>query len=192
VIYIGAINRNRGAIEILETVKYLKKKKTDIRFLFLGHISDTNLKIQMETYIKDNDLYNNIIMKEPVPYTEVSEYLSKAKIGIGIFMPTKIYFNAVQVKTFEYMVHGLPIVCSNFGYINKFVSDSEAGIAVNPKSPEETSNAILKILNNDKLYMEYSRNGKKAVQEKYNWKIMENKLFDIYSSVLNINQDINE
>ena len=192
VIYIGAINRNRGAMEILKTADYLKKKKNDIKFLFLGHITDTKLKIQMETYIKDNNLFNNIILKGPVPYTEVNEYLGKSKIGIGIFMPTKIYFTAIQVKTFEYMVHGLPIVCSNFGYINKFVSDSKSGISVNPKSPEEIGDAIFKILNNDNLYMEYSRNGKIAVKEKYNWKIMESRLSDIYSSVLKTDSGSNE
>jgi glycosyltransferase involved in cell wall biosynthesis len=192
VIYIGAINRNRGAMEILKTANYLKKKKNDIKFLLLGHITDANLKNQMETFIKDNNLYNHIILKGSVPYTEVNEYLDKAKIGIGIFMPTTIYFTAIQVKTFEYMVHGLPIVCSNFGYINKFVSDSKSGIPVNPESPEEIGDAILKILNNDILYMEYSRNGKKAVNEKYNWKIMESRLYDIYSSVLKTDSGTNE
>ena len=184
VIYIGAINRNRGAMEILKTANYLKQKKKDIKFLFLGHITDDKLKNEMQNYIDKNGLSDNIIIIGPVPYSEVSGYLNKSKIGVGIFMPTKIYFNAIQIKTFEYMIHGLPVVCSNFGYINKFVSDSKSGIPVNPDSPEEIGNAILKILSDKRLYQEYSRNGKKAVKEKYNWKIMEKKLLDIYSSVI--------
>ncbi len=192
VIYIGAINRNRGAMEILKAAHYLKNKKKDIKFLFLGHVTDDKLKSQMQSYIDENGLSGAITMTGQVPYKEVSAYLGKSKIGVGIFIPTNIYFNAIQIKTFEYMIHGLPIVCSNFGYINKFVSDSKSGIAVNPESPEEIGDAIYKLLIDSILYEECSRNGKKAAKEKYNWTIMETRLLDIYSSVLRIKPAINE
>jgi glycosyltransferase involved in cell wall biosynthesis len=183
-IYIGAINRNRGAMEILKAAKYIKSRKKDIKLLFLGHVTDDKLKLMMQSYIGENELSDNIEMTGPVPYGEVSRYLSNSRIGLGIFMPTTIYFNAIQIKTFEYMIHGLPIVCSNFGYINKFVSESGSGIPVNPESPREIGDAILKLLSDDSLYKQCSRNGEKAVKEKYNWKIMEKRLLDIYSSLL--------
>ncbi len=184
VLYCGLMNKLRAGMEILQAAKLCVKEKKDIKFLFLGPIPDPELKQSMIEYIEENGLKENINIKDPVPYNKMDEYFSKSKIGLGIFMPIKIFHTAIQVKTFEYMVYGMPIVCSNFGYINKFVTESEAGIPVNPLSPMEISNAILKILNNKVLYEKYSRNGIKAVAERYKWNIMEDKLKDIYENLL--------
>jgi len=114
----------------------------------------------------------------------ISNYYAQSKIGIGIFHPTRMYHYAIQIKTFEYMAYGLPIICSNFGYIHKFVSESKSGIAVNPLDPNEIANAIEKLLTDQKLYKRYSENGIKAARSKYNWKSEEKKLITIYNTIL--------
>jgi glycosyltransferase involved in cell wall biosynthesis len=138
----------------------------------------------IEKFIIENKLEKNIIVKETVPYEEIKNYYSKSKIGIALFMPVKTHHIILPIKTFEYMSFGLPIVCSNFGHLAKYVTENDVGEVVNPENIQEIANAILKILNNRELYVRYSENGIKAVKEKYNWKIMENKLVNIYHQLL--------
>jgi glycosyltransferase involved in cell wall biosynthesis len=184
-LYCGLINKYRGAMEILEASVILRKRMPGIRIMLLGPVSDPALRKQMDLYIRANSLEETVILKNEVPYEEMDHYFRISKIGMGIFMPVSIFYTAVQIKTFEYMAYGLPIVCSNFGNICKYVTENNCGIPVNPQSPLEIANALYKLLNDRELYLEMARNGIESVQNKYHWKFEEKKLLDIYNRVLN-------
>jgi glycosyltransferase involved in cell wall biosynthesis len=183
-LYCGLINKFRGPMELLEASVILKKRMPAVRILFLGPVPDPALRKQMEVFIGENELQDNVILKDTVPYEEMDHYYRISKIGLGIFMPTRIFYTAVQIKTFEYMAYGLPIVCSNFGSINRYTTENNCGIPVNPKSPVEIADALYKLLNDRDLYIEMAGNGMEAVQNKYHWKYEEVKLLEIYRMLL--------
>lgn len=182
-IYCGGINRIRSAMELLEVANIAKKQMPNFKLLFLGPISDNDLEQDMKNFIEKNNLENNVILKGKVPYPEVEKYYLKSKIGLAIFKPSLTFRKTVQIKTFEYMVFGLPMVGSNFGNIQKYMQEADTGITVNPLSPSEIWNAIYKILNDRNLYEKYSSNGVRAVKREYNWSCMEVKLLTIYNEI---------
>lgn len=180
-IYCGGVTKLRGAFKILEAVKIATREKNNLKVLFLGSYFPENLKSEMQEFIKQNNLGENVILHDSVPYTRVSEFYNKSKIGLGIFLPIKTHRIILQIKIFEYMNYGLPIVGSNFGHINDYIKKENVGIAVNPEEPKEIAGAILKILDNYELFRKYSDNGIAAVDKKYRWDFMEKKLINIYS-----------
>jgi len=184
-IYCGQISKIRGVFKILESIKILKRKRPAIKILFLGPVPDRRLKIQIESYISSNSLEENIILNRSVPYEKIDEFLQDSKIGLGIFLPVNMFFYGIQVKTFEYMAYGLPIVCSNFGTINRFVAETNSGITVNPLDPVAISEAINLLLTDKDLYQELRSNAIQAIKNTYNWKSEEKKLFAIYNILLN-------
>ncbi len=189
-IYTGGITKLRGAYKILEAVKIAVAKRKDIKVLFLGSYFPPELKDEMEKFISENGLQTNITLLDAVPYSEVADYYNKSKVGLGIFLPCETHRIILQIKIFEYMNYGLPIVGSNFGHINNYIKNEDVGIAVNPEDPEEIANAILKILEDKELYDSFSKNGKDAIDKKYNWDSMEKKLIDIYNSLINDKSEV--
>lgn len=186
-IYTGGITKLRGAIKILEATKILKQKRNDIKMLFLGSYFPDGLKNEMHTYINENKLKNNIKLLDAVPYNEVPDYYKKSKVGLGIFLPINTHQIILQIKLFEYMNFGLPIVGSNFGHIYNIIENDKVGIAINPEDPEAIAEALDKLLSDEKLYNTFSQNGREVVQKKYRWELMEEKLISIYSELLNEN-----
>jgi glycosyltransferase involved in cell wall biosynthesis len=186
-IYCGQISKIRGALKILEAIKILKGDMPAIKMLFLGPIPDPKLKIQIKSYISSNSLQENIILNKSVPYEVINEFLQDSRIGLGIFLPVSMFFYGIQVKTFEYMAYGLPIVCSNFGTISKFVTETNSGIVVNPLVPVAISEAINRLLTDKDLYQKLRSNAIHAIKNTYNWKSEEKKLLAIYSDLLNSN-----
>ena len=183
-IYCGGITKFRGAFKIIETIKILKEDFPEIKMLFLGNFFTNEFKTEMNKHIVRHKLISNIILKESVPYNEVANYYNKSRIGLGIFLPIKTHKIILQIKIFEYMAMGLPIIGSNFGHINNYILDNNVGITVNPLNSQEIANAIKKILITPSLYSKFKDNGIKAVKEKYNWKLMEEKLLSIYERLL--------
>ena len=81
------------------------------------------------------------------------------------------------------MNYGLPIISSNFGKMNKFVIDNKVGKTIPPNDETALANAILHLLNHPKEMEEYGNNGIQAVDQQYNWNVMEEKYLNIIHSL---------
>lgn len=185
-IYTGGITLVRGAFKILEAIKILKEKKADVKILFLGSYFPYDLKDKMFQYIKENKLQDNVLLLDSIPYNDVPAFYEKSKIGLGIFLPIKTHEIILQIKLFEYMNFGLPIIGSNFGHIRNIIENDQVGISINPEDPGEIAIALDSILSNQDLYKTFSENGREAVKKKYRWEFMEEKLILIYAEMLKV------
>ncbi len=185
-IYSGLINRFRGPIEIINAVEIVKKTIPCIKMLFLGRFESEEYENSVKKLVIDKKLQNNITFKDAAPYENMGEYYKKAMIGLAIFHPIKIFYYSIQIKTFEYMLYGLPLICSNFGYIFRFVTESSAGIPVDPLNPANIADAIIQLLTNTSLYKQMSKNGILAAETRYNWKSEEMKLVNLYNKLLSV------
>jgi glycosyltransferase involved in cell wall biosynthesis len=185
-IYCGQINMARGALQILEAVKLLKTGLPGIRILMLGPIPETSFRQKLERLIAEYRLTENVILYGSVPYNEISDYYQDSRIGLGIFLPVSIFYYGIQIKTFEYMAYGLPVVCSNFGHIARVISETGSGVAIDPLSPGEIAEALKSLLTDKNMYARMSEAGRKAVQQVYNWSSEEGKLISLYHRLLRV------
>lgn len=68
--------------------------------------------------------------------------------------------------------------------IARGVKQNNCGIIVKPRNSDTLAEAIVKILKNPKLARKMGENGRKLVEDKYNWKIISNKIIKIYRELL--------
>lgn len=177
ILYVGSINEFRG---ITETIRSLKFVKTNVVFYLGGNFGEQIFHEKL----KKEESYKYVNYQGYVDKVKYKELCSKSKIGIIIDQPIENYLDAFATKMFEYMEAGIPFVCSDFPKWKEFVAVNNCGICVNPNNPDEISNVITFLLENDKIASEMGENGRKAVFEKYNWKSEEQKLIRIYSELI--------
>jgi glycosyltransferase involved in cell wall biosynthesis len=170
-------------MKILGAVNLAKKEQPDLKVLFLGPFFPPELSQEMSDFVKRNNLEENVILMDAIPYKEVAGFYRKSKLGLGIFLPNRTHEIILQIKLFEYMNFGLPIIGSNFGHISRYIKDYNAGLTVNPESETEIAQAMTDLLNNRNMYEEMSQNGLEA-SKKFQWKFMEEKLLGIYDQIL--------
>jgi len=168
-VYAGMVNQARGGEQIIKAAAIAKQEFSGLRVLLVGPVPDPLYERKLKSLIIELGLQENVILREPVPYSGMEHLLRQCRIGLGIFMPVSIFNFGIQVKTFEYMVCGLPIVCSDSGNIGRIITENNCGITVNPRSPSEIAAAITTLINDNKLYNILRRNGINAVKDKYQW-----------------------
>lgn len=183
--YIGGLSKIRGALIALKATKLVIKEVPNYKLLLLGKIYDLELEREVVSFIKTNQLENNVILKDFVPHQEVSNYYNQIKIGLNPLLYVKAHEEIIQIKLFEYMNFGIPIITSDFGYMKQYVEKNNVGITIQPNDENLLASAIIKLLQNKPIFNTYSTNGIKAVDEKYNWNKMEDRLFNIYENLLN-------
>jgi len=106
--------------------------------------------------------------------------------GLAIFPPTEHYVKKELTKFFEYMLVGLPILCSNFPYWQAIVQDNGYGLAVDPGSAQQIVEAIEYIDRHAAEAELMGQRGREAVLQHYNWSSQERNLLELYQEIFNL------
>ncbi|WP_276501603.1 glycosyltransferase [Terrimonas pollutisoli] len=182
--YVGGLSKVRGAMVMLQAARIVASRLPDFKLLLLGPVYGDGLAAEMNEYIASAGLSDNIILHEPVPYRDISVFYNQVKIGLNPLLDVKAHRDIIQIKLFEYMNFGIPVIASRFGYMQKYVEENEAGLTAEAGNERELADAIIRLLTDEALYEKCSRNGVKAVNELYNWGIMEKEFLGVYRGLL--------
>lgn len=188
-IYCGGLMERRGAFEMIRSVNNLKKRGISTTLLIVGSIFSVELQRKMNNYIKENNLTEDITILDPVPYQKIASYYGQSRFALALFKDVEVNRIIMPIKIFEYITMYLPVVCSNFGYMNRITSTYQTGITVNPDSDEDISNAMEKLLTNDNLASQLKMNCQKAAVD-FDWEKMKSKLVDLYNNLLQSSCDV--
>ena len=99
-----------------------------------------------------------------VPLDKILDYLSQSSV---FCMPTKL--EPFGVVFLEALAAGLPVVALRLGAAPDFVIPGKTGELVEHGDIEGLARALIHLLDNPEKCLEYARNGRALVQEKYNW-----------------------
>ena len=72
-------------------------------------------------------------------------------------------------SSMEAMTSGKPVVASNFPLWREIVEGNSCSICVDPLNPKEIAQAIEYLITHPEEARRMGENGRRAVEEKYNW-----------------------
>lgn len=87
------------------------------------------------------------------------------------------------LKLFEYMMVGIPVIATDFDLWKEIVEGCDCGICVNPHDINAIVTAIDFYISHPDVAKKKGKNGRKAVELKYNWGTQETALFKVYESI---------
>ena len=183
--YVGGVSKLRGALELIEAAKILKTKGyKDITLSIIGPLTPPQFRDELALLLRQYGLERSVQIPGPIPYREVFDVLMQSHIGLAVLHPDPNYVDSLPTKLFEYMAAGLPVVASNFPLWKEIVEGNRCGITVNPLDPKEIAQAIEYLLTHPEEARQMGENGRRAVEEKYNWDREGQKLLKLYEELL--------
>jgi len=147
-----------------------------VKLLFVGggpkHYIDEIIRLAQEHGIRDK-----MILKPPVPRTELPVYYSAADVGVWPGIPSN--------SIIEAMSSSLPIVIVDYSsrrheYDTSGFLGNNNGLSFGEGDAKELSSAIQKLADDDELRRTMGRRGRQLVEEKLNWKTISVMTTDAY------------
>jgi len=179
VVFVGSFAPWQGLDILIKSAPEIVKSVSDTRFLIIG---DDIEKKALVARIADLSLQDIFIFVGRVAYTEVSRYINACDICTIPKLPLSSGYS--PLKLYEYMACEKPVIASKIeGF--EILEQNNAGILVKPESPKELSKAIIKLLKNEELRREMSKNGRKYVVENHSWKKITERIEEILKKVHN-------
>lgn len=129
-------------------------------------------------------LSNKEFVEFPDLSIDVSQLLMKADIGV-LLTNGNLHKEGLSNSIMEYMISGLPVICSKNGGNEEIVEDQKTGIILNSDSVDEVVNACMFFKNNPLKLHSFGAEGKKRVIDLCSVSKMVSQIISIYDSCLN-------
>jgi len=157
---------------------------SNIQFNLAGWTAD-----DLMDRIKQQKGWKNVNFFGKLPKQEVVEKVyNHSDIGVALYHYSPICHGKVgnmsNNKLFEYMLMGMPVVCTDFELWKDVIEKYHCGICVPPSDKKAIREAIEYIASHPDEALEMGQNGQRKVLEQYNWASQEKILMDVYKSIM--------
>ena len=175
ILYLGRIHKTKGLDLLAKAFAELSKKLDDAKLVIVG--PDDGYLPSLKKLIADLEISDNILFTGPLYDREKL----RAYVDADVFVNPRAdeIFGLVFL---EALVCGTPVICSK-GCGIADVIDGQAGFAV-PYDTKHLSDAMLRMLSNDKIRRQFGERGKLLVREKFNWQKITDQMERLYQRVL--------
>jgi len=193
VLFVGRITRQKGIIHLVNAIKYIDPETQII--LCAGAPDTPEIAKEMEDSVNEvkKTRENVIWIDEMLDKKEVIQLYSHATV----FCCPSIYepFGIINI---EAMACNTAVVASAVGGIKEVVVEGETGLlipleqqteapfeAINPdKFSRDLANGINKLVNDEELRNKMAINGRKRVEETFDWTAIAKQVEDLYKSLI--------
>jgi glycosyltransferase involved in cell wall biosynthesis len=167
----------KGFSDLLDAAKIINQKFTNIQFFFVGStLIKPDYAKQLENLIKQNGLNISITgwCENTDKYYEIADIIILPTLSEG-FPRTLL----------EAMYLCKPVIATAIGGIPELVVDDVTGFLVDPKSPYQIAEKIIRLVQDRSLMQKLGCAGKERVLKEFNTELMIKNMDAIY-------QDVNE
>ena len=116
---------------------------------------------------------------------ELAQVYARSSAGMSTILNVGQYasLDNFPTKVYEYMAAGLPVVVSDYPFMRRSVQEDGFGVTVDPADVQAIAKAIQTVLGDADAAKQMGENGRRAVLNKYNWGIEQEKLFALYAEL---------
>ncbi|BCB05754.1 glycosyltransferase [Bacillus sp. KH172YL63] len=180
VLFVGRLVKNKGCEYLIQAMKMVNDKYPNTRLIIAGDGPERQRLEQLA-----GDLNINASFLGAISHKDVVLEMNKAKVfsvpSIEIESGASEGFGMVFA---EAQAMALPAVSFDTGGIPEAISHNETGFIVPQKDHKQLADSIIKLLSDVSLWDKFSSNAVEHVNECFNLKKQNNKLEEIYNSIL--------
>ena len=178
VLFVGRFSKSKGIETLIHSFNLIKNKEKilDTKLVIMG--VDFGFEKEMEGLIKKFNLSDRIlVIKNPPREDVISAY------GESEFLVLPSQWELSPLVPLESFAFKKPVISTRTHGIPFTVKDGKTGILVESENPDELSNAITKLLFDDKLREQLGMSGYDFVHEECNCVSMAKNSLKLYEQV---------
>ena len=176
-LYLGNTSKRRGISTVINSLKVLKTKIPEIKFIVVGSSSYDN---ELKYLSKNNNVQNLVSFEGWRNENSFQSYLSICDIGVSPLESNIHHDTTYANKIFQYMSFGCPMICSNVIAQKEIVEKYEVGELFSPGNSKEFTEKVISLYNNKDKINTYSLNSRSAIENHLNNDIVSTEIVKMY------------
>ncbi|MGB6063219.1 MAG: glycosyltransferase family 4 protein [Desulfomonilaceae bacterium] len=162
VVTVGSVGWRKGSFEILKAVPRVVSRDDSVRFTLLGGEEEPGEMAQLTAIVEAEKLEPWVRLTGELEREKVPSFLALADVFL---LPS--FKEGMPVTIIEAMRSGLPIISTRVAGIPDMIEDGVSGLLINPGSPEEIAEAVLRLRRDEALRAKLEAAAKVTFEEKF-------------------------
>lgn len=157
IVYVGFLMEKQGVQLAIESLPKVIEKVPDVKFVIIGQ---GEYEKELRILARKLKILNHVDFKGFVKnHSELENILCRSAIGIAPYVnsPDNYTMFTDPGKPKLYLGCGLPVVITDVPAIAREIKSKKAGLIVEYQT-KSVADALIKLLSNDKIYLEYRKN----------------------------------
>jgi phosphatidylinositol alpha-mannosyltransferase len=176
ILFVSRLEFRKGLNYLLNAFLLVKREMPDVRLIIVGR--GTRLRRRYERWVRKVGL-EDVVFVGFASYQDLPRYYKTA----DIFSVPATGRESQGLILLEAMAMGKPVVATSIPGYAGVVKHGEDGLLVPPRNYQELSQALLTLLNDEKLRQQMGATGKVRAKD-YDWKVVSSRLLDYYEKTV--------
>ena len=159
VCYIGTMGMAHGLDTLLDAASILRQQGSSASFLLIGEGSD---KERIQAMAHSGGL-SNVRFMDQQPRDKIPAYVSAADACLVLLKKTDVFKTVIPTKMLEFMSCARPVILGVDGVARQIVEAANAGLFIEPESPEALAQAIQQLARNRDLCETMGQQGREYI-----------------------------
>jgi len=175
IFYAGLLTKGRSLDKVIMAIQNVE----DVKLIIAGY-GDQIKELKKEA----SESPEKVQFIGQINHTEVLQRTLAAKLLFSLYDPSvPLHRFASSNKLFEAMMCHKPVLVSKDTAMAHIVEHENCGLVVDCNSVAEIRKAIASLKQDPELSQQLGANGRRAYEQKYSWKIMEERLIALYQRI---------
>jgi glycosyltransferase involved in cell wall biosynthesis len=185
VIMSGSVQHPFAPLRLLEAFAAVRRK-LPCRLGFFGYFYPHSLREEIMEHASKLGVEHSVECGGPYPWRQlVCDLIASARVGVLLCDPEMVnHRSTTPNRLFEYWANGVPAICSRGTVSGDLVEGQRGGLTVPYQSTEAISEALERFLLDEAYAKKLGMNGRRSVDEKYNWSEEGAKLVRLYKDLI--------
>ncbi len=162
ILFLGMVSREKGVEDLFRACQLLDERKVSYRLVIAGEAESDS------TACRVKDLCGKLRANVTLAGRVVGDAKWQAYMDADIFcFPTFYRAEGFPIVLLEAMMFSLPVISTKWRGIPEIVEDSQTGILLDPRDPEQLADALQTLLADSHLCQVMGNNGRARFLEKF-------------------------
>lgn len=175
ILYLGRIHKIKGLDLLVTAFTELSKHLNEAKLVIVG--PDDGYLSSLKKLIAELGISDKVLFSGPL----YGQEKLRAYVDADVFVLPSSY-EIYGITVIEAMACGIPVIVTDRCGIADVI-DGQAGLVV-PHDKEQLQHALLHVLSDDKMRLQFGEKGRSLVGERFNWALIAQEAGRVYQKVL--------
>jgi glycosyltransferase involved in cell wall biosynthesis len=171
-LFVGKLDAHRG-IDL--AIRALAELTTEFPELSLVLIGDGSQKNKLGDLARSLHVADKVELPGWIDFQQIPDHIRRSSVCLIPHLRSEHTDTTLPNKLFDYMAFAKPVVASDCRPIERVIKETDCGITFKSGDAGDLVLALRHVLN-DPARVKKGQNGKRAVEQKYNWDVDKNML----------------
>jgi len=179
-IFIGSFQPWHGVENLILSMKEIIRKIPQCSLALVG---EGPMKEKIVAFIRENQLEKNVIMIGNISNNKIPSCIRSSDICLyypafdEVSRQYVFQIGLCPMKILEYMAGGKPIVSVEIPHLRDIIEENNCGL-ITKHDHVFYSNAVIKLIEDPETAKVMGKNGRIAIENKYNWSIISERIIN--------------